>query len=391
MSFMKHIEKNIDLSKKLHAYLIGNLSHEDERVVKVILSEDKELKDWLEQFRQKSYLEKRIQDHQCIDLDQKWKTHLKNKKKTNPQRVLIRKIWWAASVIVLLGTSLLMYQNTKHTIYKTPATSSINPGSTQAELIIENGSRYKLSGLKPREINEEGLLIQHNKQGLIYKNKPLQENTAPLMHTIVVPQGGKHHVILADGTKVHLNSQSRLCFLAWFKGKERRVELSGEAYFEVAHDKNKPFIVETPKLAIQVLGTQFNLKSYADEKKIVTTLVNGQVKLHMRHKIGNSIVLSPGQQAVLENNDVSVFDVDTHQFTAWKDGVFVFKDESLQDIFKRLSRWYKFEVSFANDSLKKLPFTGSVQHQDNINLILNLLEQTHHVKFEINENKILVR
>jgi len=388
---VKRIDKELHLSKKLMAYLNDELSDDERQEVDKLLSEDKKFIEWFEQFKEKAYLEKRVRDHSEVDVKAKWALHLSKRKKS--RRIVLDRTWWAAaSIIVVLGIGWWMFQQIHNIEPQEQTAVNITPGSSKAELIIENGKHYMLTDIQPGMISDDGVRMQNSEQMLSYVSDEIsQPDLKPLMHTIMVPRGGEHQVILSDGSKVWLNAQSSLRYPAWFTGSDRPVELSGEAYFEVAHNKEMPFIVSTSKVSLQVLGTEFNMKAYEDEMDVVTTLVNGKVRLKSHASRQEAVILSPGEQALLQNGVMGVNTVNVNYYTAWKDGIFVFKDEPLQDMFRRLSRWYDFDVFFASESLKKLPFTGTVERKGDIQWVLSLLEQTQHVKFEINERTILVK
>jgi len=200
---------------------------------------------------------------------------------------------------------------------------------------------------------------------------------------------------LPDGTKVWLNSSTELTYTVPFSGDERRVRLKGEAYFEVAQNKEKPFIVETDYQDVEVLGTHFNISAYPDDSNVFTTLVEGKVKVNSNANKQVKLLgyLLPNDQLVLnkKNNGVYKLDVDTYLYTAWKDGRFAFKNESMESFFKKISRYYNVDVIIMDNSVKKINFTGDLPRYDDITKILNIIEAEMSVHIEIKEkNKIYV-
>ena len=201
---------------------------------------------------------------------------------------------------------------------------------------------------------------------------------------MVVPRGGEYKIVLADGSEVWVNSQSELEFPSRFTGNERRVKLRGEAYFEITKNVDMPFIVEVQDKEIRVLGTSFNVSDYANI--FVTTLVSGNVQVNTKHQ---DYVLDPSMQIQVEGEKVSVDRVDVKEFTAWKDGLFVFKKRRLQEVMDILSRWYDVDVFYQNVDLQDLHFTGTIQRHSEIVDVLTFLEKTDMVKFNL-EGKTLI-
>ena len=193
---------------------------------------------------------------------------------------------------------------------------------------------------------------------------------------IVVPRGGEYQLILPDGTKVWLNSDSKLEFPNTFVGDERRVKLAGEAYFEVAKNKAKPFRVEVDRVEVVVLGTSFNIHAY--DEAVKTTLVEGAVKLNVA---GKAYSLSPGFEANVDQGGVKIVKSDVYEQIAWKDGRFVFREKRLEEVMSILSRWYDFEIFYQNAAVKDLHFTGNIPRHTTINEVLKFLERTHLVHF----------
>ena len=390
---MKKVEKDIKLAKHLFFYYKGELPEEEKLKLDSMLAKDEELSNWYKQFIEEEGFQKYLNNRKHIDIKTKWDLHLINRRKRIISRTLYTMSGWAAAVIVLVMTSWWLY-NTVTNVQTVPVPlSHIKPGSTKAELITDGGQRYVLTELKPGVLKEEGAEIQHNEKQISYQSNAAQKAEKELapVHTIVVPRGGKHQLNLADGTKVWLNCQSKLQYPVWFSDTLREVSLAGEAYFKVMHNKEKPFYVIINGVRLQVLGTEFNVQAYEDETSIKTTLVNGKVNVCLTEGSREQVILKPGEQAVAKDNKLVVNVVDVEHYTAWKEGWFVFKDEPLKDMFRRLGRWYDFNVFFYNESVKAYPFTGTIQREEKIEEVLKLLERTQRVKFEINEKNILVK
>ena len=206
---------------------------------------------------------------------------------------------------------------------------------------------------------------------------------------IYVPKGGEFELVLADGTRVWMNSETELKFPRAFTGDKRQVELvSGEAYFDVRKDKTKPFIVRNKDLNLTVLGTQFNIQNYSDEHEIITTLVEGAVQLS-----SDKTILHPGEQATYNKatREVQVETVDTELFTAWREGRLIFKSTRLETVLKQLSRWYDVKFVYEEERLKDLIFSGKMKKYDNGNVILGILKATGKIDFIQQDSVIHVK
>jgi len=301
----------------------------------------------------------------------------------------------AASVLLIFSVSLLLYKN-KEAVQKLAKNSrqhdksSILPGSNKAILTLADGSKITLGNSGHGTITHQGLatINKLNNGQLVYNiNNKLPQGTI-LYNTATTPRGGQYEVILSDGTKVWLNAASSLKYPVAFSGKERHVELTGEAYFEVAKNKNMPFSIAVKGSSIEVLGTHFNVMAYDDDKHMVTTLLEGAVKL----KKGNSeALLKPGQQAIMLDGQIAyqVSDANTEAAVAWKNGYFVFDNEGIESIMKKIARWYDVDVSYEG-AVTDQSFGGTVSRFSNVTELLNILELTGTIHFKIEGRMITV-
>lgn len=207
-----------------------------------------------------------------------------------------------------------------------------------------------------------------------------------------VPRGSEFKVVLEDGTEVWLNSDSRLYYPQQFSGSDRRVKVEGEAYFAVATDSLRPFYVETGSQVIRVYGTSFNVRSYPDEGEVYTTLESGRVSLTRSDRQGGELYLTPGHQAVfnLADSKVVVREVNTEVVTSWKNGRFVFENQSLLRIMQDLSRWYDFEYEFADKSLENEVFMGSIPRYSDFVTAIGILDKCGGIGFELTDGKIII-
>ncbi|HJT74501.1 MAG TPA: FecR domain-containing protein [Chitinophaga sp.] len=266
------------------------------------------------------------------------------------------------------------------------------PGSNKAVLTLANGQRIILADAKNGELAQQGSAIIEKKADgeLNYTSGEAQDEDAlPMINTVSTPRGGKHHLVLADGTHVWLNAASSITYPVTFNSREREVEITGEAYFEVAQHATQPFRVVCKGQRIEVLGTHFNVNAYPDEPVIKTTLLQGAVRVIADS--GESAVLKPGQQAVLDNlQHVKVSSVVPEVAIDWKEGDFIFKNETLPDIMRKVSRWYDVDVDYGHYNNSKLTFSGEVSRSRNLSVVLKMLEATAAVKFTVKNNHITI-
>src|SRR5690606_94907 len=205
------------------------------------------------------------------------------------------------------------------------------------------------------------------------------------------PRGGQYKLLLPDGTSVWLNSSTTIRFPVEFAGMERRIELSGEAYFEVTPNKAKPFIVVTPEEEVEVLGTHFNVSAYPDELSR-TTLVEGKVKVSLQEAKGrgaSSVILLPGQQGIVTNNGINLQSVTIEDAVAWKNGNFMFNDEEISSVMRKIARWYDVEIVYA-DPVHQIKIWGSLSRFKDISEVLQVIELTKLVKFKVEGRRVYV-
>ncbi|MEO6136350.1 MAG: FecR family protein [Ginsengibacter sp.] len=265
--------------------------------------------------------------------------------------------------------------------------SVITPGGNKAILTLSNGTSINLTNAQNGALTTQGSIKISKVNGVLSYNSLNSKNLEMLYNTISTPRGGQYQLILTDGTKVWLNAASSLRFPANFVGKERQVELVGEAYFEVAHHAEKPFIVKLPNMEVEVLGTHFNINSYEDESTIKATLLEGSIKINQQ---GGSNFLKPGQQAeVNKTGDIKIIKkVDIESVIAWKNEKFQFDRADIKTIMRQIERWYDVDVEYeANISTH---FGGSISRNVNLSQVLNIMQQTQKVKFKVEGQKVIV-
>jgi transmembrane sensor len=325
---------------------------------------------------------------------------------TTPVRRMSKK--WigvaAASVIILLLAGVFYLTKTEATqnrlVKNERAASSLKndilPGGNKALLTLADGSTIILDSAQNGTLSNQGniKIIKLDDGQLAYDKSAVSGSTEVLYNTISTPKGGQYQLTLSDGSKVWLNAASSLRFPATFSGNERKVELTGEGYFEVAHNPSKPFIVTKNNVEIKVLGTHFNVNAYDDEDVIKTTLLEGSVKVTKGNK---STLITPGEQAIVSNSSTTTFsinvkkDVDLDEAVAWKNGKFIFQDADIKSIMRQLEHWYDVSVIYDDKEVTNEEFVGSISRNVNISQILQMLEKTGAVKFEITGRTVIVK
>ena len=298
-----------------------------------------------------------------------------------------RLVSYAAILLVISTFAFLVYRNHMEN-EKIVEVHDLTPGSNKALITLSDGSVIEL-----RE-DQEGVVLG---QEMTYQDGTLitkLDDEKIVYSTIATPRGGQYHITLSDGTKVWLNADTKLTYPSHFKDGPREVQLVGEAYFEVATHYVKgnkvPFLVKTSKQEVEVLGTQFNIKAYADDAGDTrTTLVEGAVQLHAS---GKTLLLHPGEQGVNNTQGLNKKKVEVGQYIAWKNNEFVFDETELQEALKMLSRWYDFDISPENH----FPTThlyGSISRDKSLKEVLKIMESSG-LKFKIersgDRNKLLI-
>ena len=293
--------------------------------------------------------------------------------------VILRWSGVAAAVGCVLGAYLLFRADD---ITPPPPSQEIASGGKRAFLKLTNGDTVCIENDAATIYERHGTVINYHDGALSYPN---QKNITELVYNeLIVPRAGESQLILADGTKVWLNSESKLTYPIVFAGEERKIVLEGEAFFEVAKDR-KPFIVSTWLGEVRVLGTSFDIKAYREEEKVFTTLVAGKVCFSG----SQTVEITPGEQVIaFSTGEVKKRSVNVAEYMGWKNGLFVFENQRLEEIMTTLSRWYDVTVEYQDERLKEIEFTGDLKRYDHINRFMNVITTTGEVKYTITGNHI---
>lgn len=321
---------------------------------------------------------------------------ISNENRVVKMRTYYRVASYAAVFVTLMALGflfkdqLLLNNNQGSTIQTKVADNNIKIGSDKATLTLADGSEVILN----KGASYQTAYADSDGEALVYKNED-DQTTEVVYNVLTIPRGGQFFIQLTDGTKIWLNSESQLKYpVAFVKGKTRQVELLyGEAYFEVSPSESNygdAFKVQSSMQTVEVLGTQFNIKAYKEESEIYTTLIEGKVRIN---KGNENKTLQPGQQSIISADSViSVIMTDVNMETAWKQGLFSFKDKSLKEIMIVLARWYDVDISFENEDLQKIRFKGVLSKDQALEDILLTIKNLKVIKdYEIHKNKVLLK
>ncbi|MDF1546901.1 MAG: DUF4974 domain-containing protein [Bacteroidales bacterium] len=386
MSKIKNIIDFEIIWKKLH----NVISKDEENILKKWISEENTHSEYYKN-AENYYSKGSTFDEKPENISTAWKnvaSKLQYKRKFGIKHLAYLSI--AASIVLMLA--LVFNWNNDEPKIANLTENVIEQGEKKAKLILDNGTEYELLEGKDLLIEESGVQIKSNGTTIEY-NSAKNESATLRYNTIIIPRGGEFSLKLSDGSRVWLNSETTFKYPLWFNENERKVSLSGEAYFEVVKNVNAPFRVQSGIQMVEVLGTSFNVSSYEEDSIIFTTLVEGKVSVSSLHNPEVKQTLNPNNQSLLIKNEgiINKRKVEAYKYTAWKDGRFYFKDERLSQIMKTLSRWYNVEVIFETQNAKEMKFTGDLKRYEKIEKILSKIEKTNEVKFELKDKIIRVK
>ena len=386
---MKSMKTYTEIPFLLSKALLGTLSEEEERALQQWRDESPENEQLYESEMNTEYIVQKSHEVARVNIVNGYMNVLQ-KRKRNVRVRRVRRIVSIAAGVVLPLLAVVLWYGTREKIgdVSEQVTSVIRHGGVKAELVLADGTTRILgSEVTDSLLVQQGANIVVQNQGVSYRvdSSVVEER----YNTLRVPRGGEYSITLSDGTIVYLNSESELRYPVNFVGRDRRVYLSGEAYFDVVQDEVHPFIVDMGNSSVRVLGTSFDVRAYADEDEVLTTLVQGTVIFSAGKE---SVTLEPGKQAVLgKSESIETREVDTYLYTAWKEGVFAFKKQRLEEIMKVVSRWYDVNIFWENVSQKEVTFTGKMKRYDDFSKIVEILEMTGNTEFVIKENNIFIR
>lgn len=382
---------NGEMIQTILLLLKGEATYEQEEQVRTWLEADEENRLLYRQISETYY--RLNYSSQWKELDSKAafvKVNRQIQKKGGFTRWGMRALSVAALIVICLGIAFIVQHSGKTTVEEVPAVAQIPSGEMKAMLTLANGTKVELNAASKVNVDLGfALAVEDSVMGLRYQFKDSIAAVPEEYNTLTVPRSGEYIMVLGDGSRVWLNSETELKYPVAFGAAKREVYLTGEAYFEVAKDPARPFIVHTPQTTTTVLGTSFNVMAYRDEEQTEITLVTGAVAVNAgNHKCR----ITPGYQVSVDNRSLDMLQqpVNISFYTSWKEGVFDFEGMTLEELALKLSRWYDVDFFFANSKVGSKKFTGAIKRNNTLQFMLDFIQKATDVRFEIKGKTVTV-
>ena len=396
---MEQPDQYFEIAQLLAKLLKGTITAEEKQRLSGWIAESDAHRAIADKLTDSIYLQEKLQTGVNRDPNAAWERLRKEKDMRIPVKRPLRSVLLRAAAIVLpllclAGAAAYLVKQRNGNLQTAASEMKIPaPGGKKARLVLGNGRTVALNDTTIQSIKEEdGTNISNGKSVLQYNAGKRAGQL--LLNTLITPRGGEYQLVLSDGTKVWMNAASSLRFPVQFTGTERQVYLSGEAYFEVAPNEQRPFKISTGKMNITVLGTSFNVRAYPEEEEEKTMLVSGAVRIAAgrQNSRGSGIALSPGWQAVVsgESNRVEKGRANLEEALAWKNGLFVFNREPVESIMRKIARWYDVDVVFESDAVRNIHFTARIRKHEQLEDVMKLLTLTNKITYRLSNNKIYV-
>lgn len=372
--------------------LLKDISEDEQRQLDEWVNESVQNKDFFESLHSGGYLKKAVVDRNRVLREERW-NRLKKETVEIKSRKLHPRVWRVAAAILfpLMVGGMIWYMvgTNGEDSSVSLAHQEIKVGSSKAVVTLSNGEKVAFFGDTTVRMND-GLAVMVNQKDTLNFMRNNDAVVADNSFTVIqIPRGGEYIVRLEDGTTVYLNSESELRIPVHFNSKERVVWLTGEGYFSVEHENDRLFTVRTDRADISVLGTEFGVRAYSDEDKLLTTLVQGSVEVKSENRTHRIV---PGEQAkVGDDGNIEVKTVNVEEYIAWKLGRIVFVNARLEDIMRELQRWYDFEVSYSSSDLKDLRFTMDILKYKEVSDIFDLMEKIRKITFTVDGNHVTLK
>ena len=392
MKKSENIYQDAALMKKC---LLGEASEAEQQELEKRLAETPALQAIYEQLQNGETLRSAFSEYTNFSSEKAYQSFLEKVRHTETEKRERKSFWigWSVAAAVVLAIGIAFYTLNLE-LPKEENKALLYAGTHQAQLMLPDGSTLDMD---KKEVNviQDGIQVRYKEGVLSYEptvttqheEKNEEGNTAK-SNELIIPRGGENTVVLTDGTTVHLNAGSKLIYPVRFVGKRRIVTLEGEAYFEVAKDEKRPFIVRTHLGEVAVLGTIFNVNAYADASVCYTTLVEGKVQFSALNK--DVVTLLPGEQAVVSVNGAEKRTVNMDEYVGWVNGVYVFNNRSLGEIMQTFERWYDIQIYYETPGLRDITYSGSLKRHGTINSFLDALELTGDLTYKISGRKVLL-
>lgn len=385
------MKEAFEIATLIRKEMLGTLNAEEKLTLSQWRSASSSNETAYSKMRDDGFYESVSRDRAAYDPSAAYELFNRRRQRPEKMKLLFRISRVAVAVIAVAAVSVFFFDRLSDMDDREaydPAVFDIPAGNNKATLTLSDGSTVELSSnLAINATSLDGAKIIADGSGLDYSGAEVKSDV--VYNEIRIPRGGESFVILSDGTKVWLNSETRLRFPVPFAGNERCVEIEGEVYLEVSHNPEKPFIIVSGEASVRVLGTSFNFRSYPENRQLVTTLTEGAVSVTCR---GSNVTITPGQQVSvdLNNGAMTVSAVDTKLFTAWKDGRIAFSKQPLWQIVESLERWYDIDIEFVDENAKNITFSGNLRRYEHFSSVVRMLQITGQIEFTTKNKTIYI-
>lgn len=375
-----------EIDEKLLLYLLNEIDDIGREEVELWLEENESNRAYFKEF-------------QRVHLELQWGVYaqevrpdfaifrMKLKKRSN-----IR-IWYSVAAVLVLALcagGILLWRAEKSPV-QVAQEVSIQPGKPQAVLVLSSGEIVKMGTIARQLEEQDGTSVQVSEAGSVSyqtteEKEVTEEKPDKVMNRLQVPRGGEFNLTLSDGTRVWLNAETELVYPVRFNGRQRVVYLKGEAYFDVAKNEEMPFLVQVEDVSVKVYGTEFNVNTYGG---VETVLVTGSVSMNQG---GKEVLLEPNQKGIFDKSkgEIRVENVDVLTYVAWKDGDFIFRNESLGSIMDKLSRWYGLDVFYQNGELRDVHLSGNLKRYKDVQELFRSFEKISDARFKVQGNTVSI-
>lgn len=389
---MRTEKDTFHLAQILVKSLKESLTAEEQEILDQWLAEDQDHLNLYEHYASDDFVKQKLKSASGIAWREDYESFMKRYAFLRRQNKWRERIKYAAIFLLPLSLALALWLKAPVQPVELAVQAPVVEKSKPV-LTLAGGERIILTdSLKVSET--DGTWVAGENGELVYTKQA--EDTMVTSQTLLynrleVPRGAEYFLTLADGSKIWLNSETVIRYPVNFTGEKREVYLEGEAFFKVAKDPERPFVVHAAETQVEVLGTEFNVRNYSDELEVATTLVNGRVRL-TTEKENRQVILEPGEQGSIDKatGKMGVQTVDAYLFTAWKDARFVFRNTRMEDLLNTLSRWYDLTIFYQNNAVKDIRFTGDMARMVDFRQLLGIIEANERIQFSIRDRVVTV-
>lgn len=384
------VDRIVELLVKIHT---GKLDDVEQAEMDAWFAEDAGNRALYRRLSDDKYLQEQYSLYKLSEYPDGWE-ELKRRMAASEKRKLfigrLLRCGIAAAVVLAAVIPLALFNDWSGVQLRDEVAQDFTPGRNEAVIELETGEKIALDQKQSRSVKLLADAGSISGDSLLRYDMATGKESSTAKHTLYVPKGAAAKiVILSDKTRIWINAGSSITYPVHFSGDKRTVTIDGEGYFDVAHDAQRSFVVEIRGVAIRVMGTQFNVMSYAEDRTVETTLVTGCVSICAANK---EAVLLPGVQAVYnkDNHDIALRDVDVRIYTAWKEGIFESNNMTIENIAHVLSRWYDVEFVFENPEVRFMRFNGTIKRDKTLEFTLDRIRDTKTINYKIENGKVII-